>query len=141
MLATYSFRRKQDFWGAIQRKSLTLVEKIRVLTKSCKNPRLFDLFSGLTIGLLELFLDHQMQILKQNQKVSKSAYTKNAQKTLTLTERLRQYQRTFLLPFNHVWNEQIPTQYLLTYLRVFGLSFKRRYLFNELFKCNKRYLT
>ena len=88
MLATYSFRRKQDFWGAIQQKSLSLVEKIRVLTKSCKNPRLFDLFSGLTIGLLELFLDHQRQNFKQNSKVPKSAYIKNAQKTVPLTERL-----------------------------------------------------
>ena len=88
MLATYSFRRKQDFRGAIQRKSLSLVEKIRVLTKSCKNPRLFDLYSGLTIGLLELFLDHQKQNFKQNSKVPKSAQTKNAQKTVPLTERL-----------------------------------------------------
>ena len=88
IILTYSFRRKQDFWGAIQQKSLSLVEKIRVLTKSCKNPRLFDLFSGLTIGLLELFLDHQKQNFKQNSKVPKSAYTKNAQKTVPLTERL-----------------------------------------------------
>ena len=94
MLATYSFRRKQDFWGAIQQKSLSLVEKIRVLTKSCKNPRLFDIFSGLTVGLLELFLDHQKQNFKQNSKVPKSAYTKNAQKTVPLTERLYSIQVT-----------------------------------------------
>ena len=49
--------------GVLQ-KSLSLTEKIRDFTKSCKKPRLFDLFIGLTVGLLKLFLDYQMQNFK-----------------------------------------------------------------------------
>ena len=57
--------------------SVTLKEKIeKSYRKSCKKARLFDLFIGLTIGLLELFLDHQMQNFKKNKKVPKSAYSR-----------------------------------------------------------------
>ena len=35
-----------------------------ILLKSCKKPELFDLFIGLKIGFLALFLDHNMQDFK-----------------------------------------------------------------------------
>ena len=68
MLPHIFFRKKSDFCRAPLniplQNSVTLTEEIRNFTKSCKNPKLFDLLIGLKIGFLKQFLDYKMQNFK-----------------------------------------------------------------------------
>ena len=68
--------------------SVTPTEKIRVFQKKLqKTLTLWPIF-GPKIGLLVWFLDHMMQNFKYNYKVTTSTFTKSAQKSVSLTERL-----------------------------------------------------